>query len=158
MQLFLMLLSGVCWSIVYIELIRKGFKDKTYGMPVFALGLNFAWESIYAVQGLSQQIADPQSWVNLIWACLDIGIIYTFFKFGKKNFPPLIQKHFIASGVLIFITSYALQFMFLFEFGSHWGSIYSAFIQNAVMSILFVTMLCYRNSSRGQTKLMAYCK
>ncbi|HLQ40680.1 MAG TPA: hypothetical protein VK118_06930 [Tetragenococcus sp.] len=53
MQLFLMLLSGVCWSIVYVELIRKGFKDKTYDMPVFVLGLNFAWETVYAVQGLT---------------------------------------------------------------------------------------------------------
>mgnify|MGYP000984424995 CR=1 FL=1 len=42
MSLFLVLLSGVCWSIVYIELIRKGFQDKTYAMPLFALGLNFA--------------------------------------------------------------------------------------------------------------------
>ncbi len=156
MQLFLMLLSGLCWSIVYIELIRHGFKDKTYGMPIFALALNFAWESIYAIQGLAQQITDPQSWVNLIWACLDIGIIVTYFKFGKKDFPTSLQKHFIPASLLIFVTSYALQLMFLFEFGTHWGSIYSAFIQNAAMSILFVYMLASRNSSRGQSKLMAY--
>ena len=52
MNLFLVLLSGVCWSIVYIELIRNGFKDKTYAMPLFALGLNFAWEVIYSVDSL----------------------------------------------------------------------------------------------------------
>jgi hypothetical protein len=46
MELFLILLSGLCWSIVYIQVIRKGFKDKTYGMPLFALSLNVAWESI----------------------------------------------------------------------------------------------------------------
>ncbi|HLQ40679.1 MAG TPA: hypothetical protein VK118_06925 [Tetragenococcus sp.] len=63
----------------------------------------------------------------------------------------MIQKHFIAAGLLIFITSYALQLMFLVKFDSHWDSIYPAFIQNAAMPILFVTILYYHKSSRGQT-------
>lgn len=38
MEIFLTLVSGIAWTIVYIELIRKGFKDKTCAMPLYALG------------------------------------------------------------------------------------------------------------------------
>lgn len=48
----LIVTSGICWSIVYIECIRIGFKEKTYCMPLFALGLNIAWEGIYAFTAL----------------------------------------------------------------------------------------------------------
>ncbi len=40
MEMFLTLLSGVGWMIVYEECIRLGFRDKTYSMPFYALGLN----------------------------------------------------------------------------------------------------------------------
>ena len=48
MALFLTALSGVAWTLVYLEAIRVGFRDRTYAMPVAALALNIAWESIYA--------------------------------------------------------------------------------------------------------------
>ena len=41
--LILVGISGICWTIVYIELIRNGFRDKACGMPLFALGLNIVW-------------------------------------------------------------------------------------------------------------------
>jgi hypothetical protein len=41
----LTLISGLAWTIVYIESIRVGFRDKAYAMPIAALALNFAWES-----------------------------------------------------------------------------------------------------------------
>lgn len=40
MEMFLTLISGIGWIIVYEECIRLGFKEKTYAMPLFALGLN----------------------------------------------------------------------------------------------------------------------
>jgi len=44
----LTLISGIGWSVVYLGLINRGFKDKTYGMPLFALAFNIAWEFMYA--------------------------------------------------------------------------------------------------------------
>lgn len=48
----LIIISGICWSAVYVDSIRTGFKQKTYCMPLFALGLNIAWEGIYAYTDL----------------------------------------------------------------------------------------------------------
>jgi len=58
MVLFLLLLSGMCWAIVYIELICLGFKEKTYGMPFIALAFNFTWR-------YSWKQANSRSW-NLL--------------------------------------------------------------------------------------------
>ena len=105
MEMFLTLLSGICWSIVYIELIRQGFKDKTYAMPLFALGLNFAWEVIYFSNGfLFGAMGEVQTWVNLVWAVLDIVIIYTFFKYGREYFPKKAKKYFVPFSILVFAT------------------------------------------------------
>ena len=48
-------ISGICWTIVYIELIRNGFKDKACGMPLFALGLNIVWEFLYSIYNYGTQ-------------------------------------------------------------------------------------------------------
>lgn len=158
MNLFLVLLSGVCWSIVYIELIRNGFKDKTYAMPLFALGLNFAWEVIYSVDSLVLNTASVQGFVNLVWAMLDAVIVYTFFKYGREYFPKKAEKHFTSFGVLAFVTCFILQLAFYLHFESVPASKYSAFAQNAAMSIMFLTMLFQRGNTRGQTTLMAVAK
>lgn len=160
METFLVLLSGLCWSIVYIELIRNGFKNKTYGMPLFALGLNFAWETIYAYDGLIVlgDLSNPQSWVNLVWALLDVVIVISFFKYGKKYFPKEVQRYFVPFGILAFAACFVMQLAFYLEFPSEPASIYSAFVQNAAMSLLFLGMLYSRKGTEGQTIIIAIAK
>jgi hypothetical protein len=76
MEQFLIALSGIAWTLVYIDSIRIGFKHKTYAMPVAALGLNIAWESIYAVRALATSIS-LQGLINIIWALVDLVIVST---------------------------------------------------------------------------------
>ena len=59
MTLFLTLLSGIGWVIVYEECIRLGFRQKTCAMPFFALGLNFAWELIYTLADIFLEAHGP---------------------------------------------------------------------------------------------------
>lgn len=160
MTLFLTLLSGVAWTIVYIELIRNGFKYKTYAIPLFALGLNIAWEIIYSVNDLiiSGNSSGIQGSVNLVWACFDIIIVYTYFKYGKKYFPERAIRYFVPFSILVFATCFAIQFAFYFSFEAIPAAQYSAFLQNAAMSILFLTMLFNRTSTAGQSVLMAFSK
>lgn len=154
----LMILSGICWSIVYIELIRGGFKDKTYAMPLFALGLNFAWETLYSVDQLFLGSEPLQGVVNLIWAALDAIIIVTYFKYGREYFPEKAKKYFVPFSILAFVSCFVMQFAFYFQFHKVPASQYSAFAQNAAMSVLFLVMLYQRGNTRGQTLLMAIAK
>ena len=158
MTLALQLISVICWSLVYVELIRGGFRDKTYGMPLFALALNFCWEFLYTGHGFLTAPADPQTWVNLVWTLLDSVILVTFFKYGRRELPAILQRHHVWVMLIALITSAGFQFGFYLEFGAHWGGIYSAFTQNAIMSILFVVMVITRNSTRGLSKLVLYAK
>ena len=48
MILFLTIVSGLAWTVVYVDAIRIGFRDRSYAIPAAALGLNFAWEAIHA--------------------------------------------------------------------------------------------------------------
>ncbi len=156
MELFLQIVSAVAWTIVYIECIRMGFKQKTYGMPLFALGLNVAWEAIYTVDGFFH--FSIQTIANLVWVIFDIVIVYTYFKYGKKYFPENDKKHFVPFSILSFITCAAMQFAFYLHFDWLPAAQYSAFAQNATMSILFLIMLYRRNSSEGQSMAVAIAK
>ncbi|MGW3622311.1 transmembrane-type terpene cyclase [Streptomyces sp. NPDC000880] len=157
MDPFLTAISGLAWTIVYIDAIRIGFRQKTYAMPMAALGLNFAWESVYAVRSLTEAVS-LQGLVNLVWALADIAIVYTFFAFGRAEFPRFVTRTmFTVWGVLLFGASYAVQWLFLAEFGDN-AARYSAFLQNLLMSGLFIAMFVARRGLRGQTLTIAIAK
>jgi hypothetical protein len=155
----LTLISGLCWTIVYIEGIRLGLKDRTYAIPFFALALNLAWELIYAVIGVRTSPADVQTAINVIWFLFDIGILYTYLKFGKQYFPTsLPQSWFLPWTVLVLVMAFLVQYAFLREFGQMKGGSYAAFLQNLLMSVLFITMLAQRGSTTGQSLVLAVSK
>lgn len=166
MDMFLTLLSGIGWMIVYEECIRLGFKDKTYSMPLWALGLNFAWEVIYSfsdivwqVHGKLEGMVLAQTVVNVFWAGLDVIILYTFFKYGKKGWNKLLpEKWFVPYGLLVLVCSFTLQIVFIVEFGFVMAAKYAAFLQNLLMSVLFIGMYLKRGSMEGQSLLLAVAK
>lgn len=156
---FLTVFSGLAWTIVYVESIRIGFRDKTYAMPIAALALNFAWESTYAAHDLLTSVRGIQAFVNLIWALADLAVVFTYFKFGRAELPSFVTRSmFAAWGVLIFGVSYAVQWLFLAKFGAHDAAGYAAFLQNALMSGLFIQMVIARRGLRGQSLTIAIAK
>ncbi|MDR3597542.1 hypothetical protein [Clostridium sp.] len=158
MVLFLLSLSGFCWTIVYIQLICLGFKEKTYGMPFVALALNFAWEAFYSYIGLKYYFTSIQTWITLIWLILDTLVVFTYLIYGKKYFPKHCSKEYFAPWTLIiFLMSFVLQYFFFIQFGDL-GKVYSAFLQNLIMSILFINMLVHRSDFKGQDLTIAINK
>jgi len=154
----LVVLSGLMWTVVYIDSIRIGFRDRTFAMPLYALALNFAWEALYAFWGLWSLTVTVQTFVNILWALLDCAIIFTYFRYGKEEFTALTgSRHFLAHAVLVFAMSFAIQIAFFAEFGAY-GPVYSAFSQNLLMSVLYLAMLYRRKGRKGQSMLIAACK
>jgi hypothetical protein len=158
MFLALTLLSGVAWTVVYIVAIRIGFQQKTYAIPAAALALNFAWESIYAIQGLATYVS-VQTFINITWAVADVLVIYTFLRYGRRELPDFVSRPmFIAWSVLLLATAYVLQWLFIVEFGWQDASRYAAFLQNLLMSVLFIAMFAARGGPRGQSIVIAIAK
>lgn len=156
----LIIISGICWSIVYIESIRIGFKQKTYAMPLFTLGLNIVWEGLYAFTDIFvRQSIGAQAVANACWFVLDCVIVYTYFKFGKNECKTKEdRKWFVPWSILAFAACIALQVLFYYWFGSVEGEKYAAYLQNVAMSLLYLSMLRERRSDKGQSMVIAVCK
>lgn len=152
-------ISGICWSIVYVDSIRTGFKQKTYCMPLFALALNFAWEGIYAFTDLFiRQEIGAQAIANSCWFILDIFILITWLKYGKEDFTGAKRNYFLPWTILVLVTAFVLQFLLIYEFGSVEGEKYSAYLQNLVMSLMFIGRLDREKTCKGQTMTIAVSK
>lgn len=158
MVLFLTIVSGVAWTAVYVDAIRIGFRDKSYAIPAAALGLNFGWETIYAARSVATGIT-AQGIFNITWGLSDVVIVYTFLKFGRSELPAWVTRsHFTCWALLLGVTSFAVQLLFVGEFGWDNAARYSAFLQNLLMSGLFIAMFAARGGMRGQSLLIGLAK
>lgn len=154
MYMFLMLGSGIFWTATYILIIRRGFIDRTYGMPLVALGANISWEFIFSFvlpHGFIQRTVD------IVWFCLDAVILFQLLRLGHKEFSDLRKSIFYTLCGLALITCFGSVLLITIEFKDYAGA-YAAFGQNLMMSILFITMLYRRRSLRGQSISIAICK
>lgn len=158
MELALTLVSGIAWTVVYVEAVRLGFRDRTYAIPVAALALNFAWEVIYGIRGVAEGLS-PQAVVNVAWALADVVVVVTFLRFGRSEFPRLVARGlFLGAAAALFALAFAVQLLFLAEFGAFAAPRYAAFLQNLLMSGLFIAMFVARRGARGQSVLLAAAK
>src|SRR3954470_24979915 len=152
----LTLTSGICWTITYILIIIRSYKEKTYGMPFWALAFNITWESIFAFIFVSH---DPlQAWINRVWLLFDTAIVVAYFLYGQKEWPAGVSKKwFYSYSLLVLITAYLFVYLVSADLDNSRG-IYAAFIQNLMMSWLFILMLIRRKSQEGQSVWIALFK
>ena len=159
LKVVLMLISGIAWTIVYIECIRIGFQHKTYAIPFWALALNISWEIQHGIIGFHVLGPSLQVIINGVWALFDVAVLVTFFMYGKKYFPKNINtKWFYVWGIFVLLLSFFIEIGFIKEFGRVLGGGYAAFLQNLLMSALFIQMLIQRNSTEGQSLSIAISK
>jgi hypothetical protein len=150
----LMVIAGLFWSLTYIFVIKRGFKDKTFGIPLAAICANISWETIFS---FIYPHAPPQIYINYIWFSLDVIIVSQFLKFGKSEFLKLSIKKFYSIFLLTLPIAFGLIFAITCELHDLQGA-YVAFGQNLMMSVLFVIMLLRRNDIRGQSMYIGIFK
>lgn len=150
----IMMIGGLFWSATYILIIRRGFKDKTFGMPMAALCANISWEAIFAFYSPHDA---PQLYVNYIWFALDAVIVFQFLKYGKREFPNIPRWQFFAIFALGISIAVPMILSINYELEDNVGA-YAAFGQNLMMSVLFVTMLINRQGISGQSFYIALFK
>lgn len=166
------LVSGVAWTVTYAGVVNRTWRDKTPGMPLAALCLNFAWETTYAF------IYPPQSslmeiMINIIWMCLDVLIVIGMLKFGPADYEKragLPKRAFYVALGLGLVTSFGIMLLAPAYFGGlpafHHDSFevakFVALLQNCAMSILFVSQFYSRkragNPIAGQSFTIAWSK
>jgi hypothetical protein len=86
-------IAVLAWLGAYALMIRRGFKDRSFGMPIVTLCLNVVWEGWY---GFVSDMPLGQRLPNIIWFGFDLGVLYTCLKFGAEDFKdwPLLHQWF----------------------------------------------------------------
>jgi hypothetical protein len=155
MQSIILLAGGIFWILTYLIIISKGFKDRSYGMPLIALCANISWEFIFSFVLPS---SPPQLFINYLWFGLDAIIVFQFFKYRKNESSALSSRKIYTAFGLLTITAFSVILSGAVFLGDLKG-VYAAFGQNLLMSVLFIAMFFKRvNTLRGQSIFIAAFK
>lgn len=143
------------WVAAYLLIIKRGFQDRSCGMPMVALCFNFSWEIIF---GFVHPDAPPMDTVNRVWCVIDAIIVYQYLAYGRRRFPAnapswMFVPTFVGALLLAFgmVETFTLQFD---DFGGPW----SGWTMNFAMSGLFVWWVLDRADVDGQSLWIGLCK
>ncbi|WP_068982795.1 MULTISPECIES: hypothetical protein [Lysinibacillus] len=146
---------GLFWIITYILIIKRGFQDKKYGMPMAAICANISWEFIFAFMYPQN---DLQRIFTFLWFMLDVVIMMQFLLYGYKEYKKIIpRKLFYSSFFITLAVSFFIILAMIHEFNDITGK-YAAFSQNLMMSGLFIALFIQRGNLSGQSMGIAICK
>lgn len=142
------------WTVAYVLIIRRGFADRAYGMPIAAAAANVAWEFIFS---FVRPYDPPQLYGNLVWFVLDLLIVFQCVRYGRREWAARLSAAWFCAGcALVQVMAFALVWFASLEVTN--GPRYVAFAQNLMMSALFIAMLLRRGNLSGQSLLIGLAK
>jgi hypothetical protein len=145
---------NIYWYITYFLAIRRGFIDKTWGIPMMSLTLNLAWDisgSFLFPSPFAQKVA------NTGFMLCNLFITYQMFRFWRSDFKNLKTWEFflfwflaqVASFGIIIVARGEMNDPLLVEVG---------YVDNFINSALFIAMLYRRENLLGQSIYIAISK
>jgi len=145
-------LTGLCWSAVYVLIIRQALRDGFVGLPLACVWANTAWELTYSLI-----TPDPslQRYVNAAWLVLDAIILIQAWR-CRRTYRPFIQRHFITLTIAAIIAATLVIQVFGHALDDVRGT-YSSYVLNTMMSFLFIQMALHYGR-RGQSPAIAFLK
>ena len=156
LYLGIILTMGLSWTLVYLLVIYRSFKDKVCGMPFIALAFNTSWEFLYSfIFPMKNNIM--QNIINRVWFGFDVLICISFFLYGARNWKLQQKKWFPVYVIAVFAAAYSLLHSYHVAEGLA-AMTYSAFITNMVMSALFIDGLLKHRQLAGQSLGIAVFK
>jgi hypothetical protein len=152
----LRLICAFFWITTYVLVIRRGNEDRLPAMPLAALALNIVWEGIFSFLYMPDDPKVLAAWGGCF--VLDVFILHQVYRYGRRDFShPWVHKHWNTILGLSLVTAFMALMGFTAQFGDKLGW-FTGFIQNLIMSILFVAMLIRRDSVKGQSLYIALAK
>jgi hypothetical protein len=151
-------LCALGWLATYILIIWRGYSEKTYGMPLVALGVNIAWEFVFAFV-IRPANTSEMDWlwigISITWLLLDLVILSQVLRYGLQEKWPSKSFFYGAMAVsLVFGLWGVLALTFQFQ---DWEGRWSSLASNLMMSVLFINML-YQRGIRGQSIYIGLAK
>ena len=150
-------IGGLLWMAAYVIIIYRGFKDRSCGMPLIALAVNFSWEVMW---GFIIPDKPPMDTINKVWALIDVLIVVQYLMYGRRTWPRSLPSFtFAPSVILVFVLGFGFVYLGSYEFAD-WeiGGGYVAYLDNLMMSALFVHWAVSRKDVDGQSMWVAVAK
>jgi len=140
------------WGAGGLLIIRRGFKDKSFGMPLMAVSLDMCWQFYYTFIAYSP----PQFFALSAFAFyINCGILTTCYLYGQNDFDwPLLKKHFKFKLLGIHIGVIVIFLCFIKAFDDKGGAIAAPTI-TLFLSSMLITMILRRDSVKGQSLYIA---
>jgi hypothetical protein len=147
------------WSLAYVLFIVKARKDRTYGVPLVAVCLNFTWELYFAalcpLMGAAKQALCTATgvlrWGLILWLVLDTVILWQLFAYGWRSDNTLLNRLpargrrpiFWALLIVLLVVFLYWQYAFV-NVGTDRDGNTLAWVTDLVMSVLFVRSAVFR--------------
>lgn len=158
-EILLILVGTIFWNVVYVIIIRNGFKHKFIEMPVPAAASNLAWEFVWGFLFVTD-LGLVFVWGLRIWFFLDLFIFWIVLKYGAKQLSiPLLIKHFKPIEILSVIAWVFAFYYFIKEgYDTSMGAT-SAYIITVIMaSLYFIFYMSSGKNSDNYSFTAAWCK
>ena len=149
--------SGILWCATYALILRRGFLDRTCGVPLVALAAAITWELIFAVVRPTPGLPP---FVVPAWLVIDCGILYLHLRYGgdeRRRATRAGRAILHARCAAALAGAFALEYAVILDWGDEDG-VYSGFAVNVVMSLAFLAMLDRRRDVRGQSVYVGMSK
>ncbi|KAF4973254.1 hypothetical protein FSARC_409 [Fusarium sarcochroum] len=172
--------TGVAfWLLAYVFMVRRSFATHATPAPLLALGLNLAWEVVYAF-GVCE--APIETFGFTLWLLLDIPVLYATLKTAPRSFAssPLVARNVPLLLFIIFVVGLVGNGVFVWwwlkephrGYGIKWGktwkgleardttelSFWSAGVAQTIFSVSALAMLLQRGHSGGQSYAIWFCR
>lgn len=104
--------AGVCfWLACYVLMVRRALQTHATPMPLFALGINIAWEVVFAfyVTEMPTELAG-----FILWLIFDMGVLYVTLTKARYSFAtsPMVAHNISLVLATIFACGLGANFLF----------------------------------------------
>lgn len=145
----LVALMGLGWSINYVGMVHRSFRDRTYGMAIIPLCCNIAWEIVYTFIHPSKN--NVERTVFLLGLSINIGVMYAAYRFSPQEWShaPLVQQHLPSIFTIGILACLAGHVALAAEIGPSLAYSWGAVICQVLLSVGGLGQLLVRGSTRG---------
>lgn len=140
-------LFNIYWYITYALVIRRGFLDKSWGIPLLSLPINLAWDisgSFLAPSPFEQKIA------NTGFMLCNLFITFQMFRYWRSTTKNLNGYEFFGFWTLAQFFSFALVLVAAQEMNDPL-LVEVGYVDNFINSACFIGMLYWRENLQGQS-------
>ncbi|GAA2913013.1 hypothetical protein GCM10020221_05910 [Streptomyces thioluteus] len=153
--------AGIFWTTTYVLIVLKSRADRTYGMPLAALGAKPRLGVLLhggLPAHLRQHLRLPRpAHIDSVWLLTDLAVLWYVFRYGPREFPGLSRPLCYAMFTGVIAVTAVTDVLVSREFGDRYG-LRASYLQSLMMSLLFLGMLQARKSLRGQSPGIATAK